>query len=178
MKTSNNIFSLEQIAEDFDQDVQTILITLLEHRMLFITPEGSLIINTHHQEYVYLIELNNTIYVTPKGRQKIQDLLKQNDVLNKQNIEILIKAQGQHNTDLIINEELAELTKAFTKYRRYQIDPELASEKDEVNLRQNLIEEIADVQICIEMLKQIFELKQSEINLTIDVKMMRNLNRI
>lgn len=158
MKISNSLFSLYQVAEELDQDVQSILLSLLNDRLLFIDPEGHLLVNILHQDYTYLLILDDTIYVTPKGKQKIKELLERHSIINQKDIETLIKAQGQHNTDLIINEELAELTKAFTKYRRYQIDPDLVGEKYESNLRQNLIEELADVLICIEMLKQIFVL--------------------
>ena len=182
MSVTNTIYSIEQVAKELNEGQNFILSVLNRAGILFIEPDGGLIINPfENKENVYFLSIEGTIYATTKGKQKIQELLKQNkqnDVLNKQEIRDLIKAQGQHNTDLIINEELAELTKAFTKYRRYQIDSDLVGEKDESTLRHNLVEEIADVTICIEMLKSLFALDQSEITEAINTKMRRNLNRI
>lgn len=70
--------------------------------------------------------------------------------------------------DLTI-EECSELIKALLKLRR--------SETDSVDLRVDVIEEIADVSIMIEQLKIIFDCEK-EVSEEIDYKLDRQLERM
>ena len=81
----------------------------------------------------------------------------------------LISNYGVDETLTIVIEECLELGKCITKYKR---------EKNSKNLeyhRDRIIEEIADVVICIEML---FGIKEEELRIETEVKMQRNLERI
>ena len=65
---------------------------------------------------------------------------------------VLIKALKNYGVDkqlLICEEEAAELIQAITKMQRYP---------DDLNRRDNLIEEMADVLICLEYLKLIYKI--------------------
>lgn len=63
-------------------------------------------------------------------------------------------------------EECAELIQAISKAKRGRID------------RDNMIEEIADVLICIEMLKQMYMISDEKINKWIEKKQEREVKRI
>lgn len=91
--------------------------------------------------------------------------------MEKQLLE-LISNYGVDETLTIVIEECLELGKCITKYKR---------EKNSKNLeyhRDRLIEEIADVVICIEMLTMLFGIKEEELRIETEVKMQRNLERI
>ena len=88
----------------------------------------------------------------------------------KQNqIEVLEKAlkkYGRKSQMMICTEECSELIQAITKRIRYY-------KSETINTRENLVEEIADVIICIEYLKMIDAIDQSEIDLYISSKIKR-----
>lgn len=63
-------------------------------------------------------------------------------------------------------EECAELIQAISKAKRGKIN------------RDNMIEEIADVLICIEMLKQMYMIPDEKINKWIEKKQAREAERI
>lgn len=63
-------------------------------------------------------------------------------------------------------EELSELTQAISKEIRGKDD------------RSNLVEEMADVIICLEILKQIFAVTNVEIEEWVKFKQERNLKRV
>lgn len=65
---------------------------------------------------------------------------------------------------VVCMEEAAEQTQAISKMYRNKPD------------RLNLIEEIGDIIICIESLKQIYSITDSEINKAINVKIDRGVN--
>lgn len=91
--------------------------------------------------------------------------------MEKQLLE-LISHYGTDETLTIVIEECLELGKCITKYKR---------EKNPENLeyhRDRIIEEIADVVICIEMLTMLFGIKEEELRIETEVKMQRNLERI
>ena len=67
---------------------------------------------------------------------------------------------------MVCMEELSELTQAISKEIRG---------KDN---RSNLVEEMADVLICIEILKQVFEITDEDIDSWIKYKQERNLFRM
>lgn len=73
----------------------------------------------------------------------------------------------------IVIEECLELGKCITKYKH-----EKNSKNFRISYRDRIIEEIADVVICIEMLTMLFGIKEEELRIETEVKMQRNLERI
>lgn len=73
---------------------------------------------------------------------------------------------GKNNQSTVCMEECAELIQAISKAKRGKID------------RDNMIEEIADVLICIEMLKQMYMISDEKINKWIEKKQAREAERI
>lgn len=77
-----------------------------------------------------------------------------------------IQHYGKNNQSTVCMEECAELIQAISKAKRGKID------------RDNMIEEIADVLICIEMLKQMYMISDEKINKWIEKKQAREAERI
>ena len=78
--------------------------------------------------------------------------------MNKKQLKILDKALMRNGVEEqlpVCMEEPAEMIQAITKAERYP---------DKVNRIGNVIEEIADFSICIEYLKMIYNIDQSEID--------------
>ena len=89
--------------------------------------------------------------------------------MKQSQIEVLEKAlkkYGRKNQMMICAEECSELIQAITKRIRYH-------KCENKKTRENLVEEIADVIICIEYLKMIDAIDQSEIDLFISNKIER-----
>lgn len=85
---------------------------------------------------------------------------------------VLIKALKNYGVDkqlLICEEEAAELIQAITKMQRYP---------DDLNRRDNLIEEMADVLICLEYLKLIYIIDDAEVDKQMNGKVKRIKNRM
>lgn len=81
-------------------------------------------------------------------------------------LEKALKKYGRKSQMMICAEECSELIQAITKRIRYY-------KRETINTRENLVEEIADVIICIEYLKMIDEIDQKEIDLFISNKIER-----
>ena len=77
-----------------------------------------------------------------------------------------IQHYGRNNQSTVCMEECAELIQAISKAKRGKID------------RDNMIEEIADVLICIEMLKQMYMISDEKINKWIEKKQARKVERM
>lgn len=77
-----------------------------------------------------------------------------------------IQHYGKNNQSTVCMEECAELIQAISKAKRGKID------------RDNMIEEIADVFICIEMLKQMYMISDEKINKWIEKKQAREAERM
>ena len=73
---------------------------------------------------------------------------------------------GKNNQSTVCMEECAELIQAISKAKRGKIN------------RDNMIEEIADVLICIEMLKQMYMISDEKINKWIEKKQAREAERM
>ena len=85
-------------------------------------------------------------------------------------IEKLVKKNGITNQLFIAVEECAELQQAISKcYRNKELIP--------TEVRENLIEEMADVMICLEQLKVIFHVSEEELKFWIEAKENRLKNR-
>ena len=83
--------------------------------------------------------------------------------------EIIIKSiqhYGQDNQSTVCMEECAELIQAISKAKRGKID------------RNNMAEEIADVLICIEMLKLMYMISNEKINKWVEKKRAREAERM
>ena len=72
------------------------------------------------------------------------------------------------DSDIVCIEESSELIKAITKNKRKPSD----------ETRANLLEEMADVLICMELLKLKHNISDEELNTEIKRKMQRNIKRI
>lgn len=77
-----------------------------------------------------------------------------------------IQHYGRNNQSTVCMEECAELIQAISKAKRGKIN------------RDNMIEEIADVLICIEMLKQMYMISDEKINKWIEKKQAREAERM
>ena len=77
-----------------------------------------------------------------------------------------IQHYGRNNQSTVCMEECAELIQAVSKAKRGKIN------------RDNMIEEIADVLICIEMLKQMYMISDEKINKWIEKKQVREAERM
>ncbi len=73
---------------------------------------------------------------------------------------------GEEIQATVCMEECAELIQAISKEKRGKID------------RDNMAEEIADVLICIEMLKQMYMISEDKINKWIEKKQVREAERM
>lgn len=86
--------------------------------------------------------------------------------INEKNIAESIQHYGIENQSTVCMEECAELIQAISKAKRGKINQD------------NMIEEIADVLICIEMLKQMYSISDSEIDAWIKKKQKREVERM
>ena len=77
-----------------------------------------------------------------------------------------IKHYGEEIQSTVCMEECAELIQAISKMKRG------------IDAKDNLVEEIADVLICIEMLKQIYNISDCSIENWIERKQERMLRRM
>lgn len=83
---------------------------------------------------------------------------------------------GIERQSLVAMEELSELQKAISKLVR---NPEEKTKPLEFKgLRHNLIEEMADVIICMDQLKEYYNITHAEIQINIDSKQARQRKRL
>lgn len=112
------------------------------------------------------MERNNTFRIVHVFEQEI------NEKINKETM----NRYGIERQSLVAMEELSELQKAISKLVR---NPEEKTKPLEFKgLRNNLIEEIADVIICMDQLKEYYKIKASEIQSIIDSKQARQRRRL
>lgn len=83
---------------------------------------------------------------------------------------------GIQNQSLVAMEELSELQKAVSKLVRYP--EERTKPFDFKGLRNNLIEEMADVLICMDQLKEYYNINHAEIQSIIASKQARQAKRL
>jgi NTP pyrophosphatase (non-canonical NTP hydrolase) len=86
------------------------------------------------------------------------------------NLKKIANHYGFSNQLQMLVEEMSELTQAICKYRRYE------NAKEQVNTFENLIEEVADVQIVLSQIKIL--VGKNEVNKKIDEKVNRQLERM
>ena len=87
-------------------------------------------------------------------------------------IKMLLDYHGFDETLTIATEECAELIKEITKYKRAK------NHSEQIRRRSTLLEEIADVSICIDMMLEMFDLTKEDIVIKKKEKMERNILRI
>lgn len=85
--------------------------------------------------------------------------------MTKDEIRKLIQKNGRNTQSVICMEELAELTQAISKQVRASSDDRYAF----IN-PSNLIEEMADVTICLDTLKEAYCISDEELNAMIAYK--------
>lgn len=78
--------------------------------------------------------------------------------MKKSQIKTLIEKNGRQSELLVCTEELSELIQAISKCERNRLGDDYSQ-----NDLDNLYEEIADVQIVIKLLKQLFRLDPNRI---------------
>jgi len=96
------------------------------------------------------------------------------DLKFQQNI---IDANGEKHQTLICMEECTELAKAASKIHRCKED-DIRSYEGVCYCKKNLIEEIADVQICISQLMLMHNITEQQIANAIDTKQDRQRARM
>ena len=94
-------------------------------------------------------------------------------MVNKEFEKDIIKKTGIGRQQIIAMEECGELIQAISKMLRYGVK---ASE-DNCSYRASLVEEIADVSICLERLKLIHKISDNDIQQWIDKKESRDADR-
>ena len=65
---------------------------------------------------------------------------------------------------IITIEELAELSQALSKYIRYMISDDTLR-KDRIEIQEMILEELADVEICLEKFKKIMYIDESDLDI-------------
>ena len=96
----------------------------------------------------------------------VEELEKLPDIdLRDKDLASSIKINGEQKKKIICMEEPAELIQAVSKDIRGGLD------------RDNLVEEMADVMICLEMLKIMHHVKDEELQKWIDYKIDRQMER-
>lgn len=89
------------------------------------------------------------------------------------NIKTIIEKNGITRQSIVAMEECSELQKAISKALRYEQGDEFVAD----NQRENLIEEMADVLICIEQLQVMYCVSDEELYSKKQEKEHRNLER-
>ena len=87
-------------------------------------------------------------------------------VIDKEIVEKTIKHYGKETQSIVVMEECSELIQAISKELRGKSD------------KKHLAEEMADVYICLELLKQMYEIENSDLQEWINVKQKRALERM
>ena len=82
------------------------------------------------------------------------------------NVKILLDSKSIFENKVRIVEELGELSHEILKDTRGKLN------------RENLLEEFADVIIELHMLKEIYQISESEIDKAVNDKMKKDLNRL
>ena len=77
---------------------------------------------------------------------------------------------------IITIEELSELTQALTKYVRYMISDDTLR-KDRIEIQEMIMEELADVELCLGKFKKLMCIEETDINVIKEYKEKR-LNHV
>ena len=77
---------------------------------------------------------------------------------------------------IITIEELSELSQALTKYVRYMVSDD-SLRKDRIEIQEMIMEELADVEICLGKFKKLMCIEETDINMIKEYKEKR-LNHV
>ena len=77
---------------------------------------------------------------------------------------------------IITIEELSELTQALTKYVRYMVSDD-SLRKESFELQEMIMEELADVELCLEKFKKLLCIEETDIDMIKEYKEKR-LNHV
>ena len=77
---------------------------------------------------------------------------------------------------IITIEELGELTQALTKYLRYMFYDD-SLRKDRIEIQEMIMEELADVELCLEKFKKLLCIEETDIEMIKEYKEKR-LNHV
>ena len=77
---------------------------------------------------------------------------------------------------IITIEELSELTQALTKYVRYMCSDD-SLRKDRIEIQEMIMEELADVELCLGKFKKLMCIEETDINIIKEYKEKR-LNHV
>ena len=77
---------------------------------------------------------------------------------------------------IITIEELSELTQALTKYIRYMVSDD-SLRKDRIEIQEMIMEELADVELCLGKFKKLMCIEETDINIIKEYKEKR-LNHV
>lgn len=94
------------------------------------------------------------------------------DTYNKKHSQIISIMYGEEQINLMI-EEMAELTQALCKYKRMQSDNKPRA--TETDILENIIEEIADVEIMLEQIKYQLKINEQILNAIEKMKILRTM---
>ena len=94
----------------------------------------------------------------------------------RRDIRLLVSSRSEDMNACICSEEPAELIQAISKVRRFRAGDESVGTQE--NVLDTLKEEIADVLICIDILKVMYGLPDDEIDNMILKKNARNMQRL
>lgn len=108
-----------------------------------------------------------TQYYCGQACQTIAEEMKEKISVDTKLLAKARRTYGDTNQIAVCIEELSELSKVLSKYFRYS--PEVASEK----LRDDGLDEVADVYIILEHVKGLFNLRNGEVNKRIEAKLDR-----
>lgn len=86
------------------------------------------------------------------------------------NLKKIANHYGFSNQLQMLVEEMAELTQAICKYKRFE------NAKERVDIFENLIEEVADVEIVLSQIKML--VGEKAVNKKVEEKIARQLKRI
>ena len=70
---------------------------------------------------------------------------------------------------IITIEELSELSQALTKYVRYMVSDD-SLRKDRIEIQEMIMEELADVEICLGKFKKLMCIEETDINMIKEYK--------
>lgn len=90
-------------------------------------------------------------------------------MINKALQEKMLRRHGIQAQSMVAMEECAEFIQAISKGIRYP---------DDASYRKNIAEEMADVLICIEQIKDIYSITDEEIDSWQDIKQTRQLRSL
>ena len=90
----------------------------------------------------------------------------------------VIAHYGEDAQALVHMEECAELIQAISKMQRIRKECLAGEDIDDSDAYSNLVEEMADVLICMEQLKEIYCISDSELRMMVDKKTVRQEARM